>query len=149
MVIDNIKNAWIYMALGPDFKTAFDWLINTDMTGLDEGKCDVDDDRIFAFVQNYTTVPAEAAKAESHERYIDIQYVVSGNEKLGYDPIEQASPSGEAIPEADLIFYRPLNQYINMLPGTFAILWPQDVHAPRCILDEPEDIVKIVVKIKI
>ena len=149
MVFDRLENAASYYGLGPYFETALRYLTETDFTGMEPGKYDVDSDNVFAFVQKYVTVPAEENNAEGHEQYADIQFLVSGRERMGYCPIHAAVRTGEKIPEADLFFYQPLNQFLNMEPNTFAILWPQDIHEPRCIWDEPADVLKIVVKVKI
>jgi len=149
MVIDSIDNADIYLSLSPNFKTAFDWMRQTDVTDWEAGRYEVDEDRVIARIQRYITAPAEELKAESHRQYADIQYVVSGGEKIGYDPIESATPTGETIPEADIIFYNPTSHYLNMNAGTFSIFWPQDVHMPRCMRDKPLEVLKVVMKVKV
>lgn len=149
MVFDRLENAAAYYGLGSYFETALHYLAETDFTRMEPGKYDIDGDNVYAFVQKYATVPAEENNAEGHEQYADIQFLASGREKMGYSPIHAAVPTGERIPEADLIFYRPLNQFLNMEPNMFAIFWPQDIHEPKCLWGEPADVLKIVVKVKV
>ena len=149
MLIDTIEKASTYYHLSPHFEKALRYLEETDFTDMEPGRYEVDGDNVYAFVQRYKTIPKEEAKAEGHEQYADIQYVVSGREQIGYTYIENAVPTGEAIPAADLVFYRPLDQYLHLEPKTFAIMWPHDIHTPKCIWDKQEDVLKICVKVKV
>lgn len=149
MVVDTLKNAAVYYKLSPHFETALRYIEKTDFSDFAVGRYEVDGDNVFAFVQRYKTQPAEELNAEGHAQYADIQYVVSGQELMGYSFIENAVPTGEAIPEADLVFYRPLDQYVRLTPQTFAIVWPHDIHTPKCVWAEPQDVLKICVKVKV
>lgn len=149
MVIDKLKNAAVYYGLGPHFETALRYIGETDFSEMESGRYDIDGDNVYAFVQRYTTAPADENQTEGHERYADIHLVFSGRERMGYTPIDTAVPTGERIPEADMVFYRPLEQFFPMEENTFCIMWPQDIHEPRCILDAPADVVKILVKVRI
>ena len=149
MLIDTIEKASTYYGLSPYFETALRYLEETDFTDMEPGRYEVDGENVYAFVQRYKTLPQEETKAEGHAQYADIQYVVSGREQIGYAYIGNAIPTGEAIPPADLVFYYPVNQYIHLEPKTFAIMWPHDIHTPKCVWGEPEEILKIVVKVKV
>lgn len=149
MVVDTLKNAPIYYKLSSHFETALRYLEKTDFSNMEAGRYEVDGDNVFAFVQRYKTLPAKELKAEGHEQYADIQYVVDGRELIGFAYIKNAVPTGEAIPEADLAFYHSLDQYIQLEPQSFAIMWPHDIHTPKCIWGEQQDVLKICVKVKV
>ena len=69
MVLDSINHAENYFGLGPHFKTGLSWLIETDITGWEPGKYEIDGDDVFVFVQRYTTLDQGDCKAEAHEKW--------------------------------------------------------------------------------
>ena len=72
-----------YDYLEEKFKKGYEFLRKKDLKALPLGRADIDGDEVFASVQEYTTMPADACKYESHNRYFDIQYVVEGQEQFG------------------------------------------------------------------
>ncbi|MBP2661671.1 MAG: hypothetical protein H6Q69_4703 [Firmicutes bacterium] len=107
-------------------------------------------DTIFASVSEYETEPKEKRKPEAHQKYIDIQYVVSGEEMIGCSPL---SPEYEVLQDEltlrDLIFYQGVQQEVELLlkPGIYAVLFPNDVHRPNCTLHSTTKVKKVVLKI--
>jgi len=76
---------------------------------------------------------------------------LDGQEKAGF-----ASETGnnevdeDLLAERDLLFYKGVRNesWVTMLPGSFAIFLPSDVHRPGCMLDTPANIRKVVVKVR-
>nr|WP_272213602.1 YhcH/YjgK/YiaL family protein [Marinicella sp. W31]MDC2879564.1 YhcH/YjgK/YiaL family protein [Marinicella sp. W31] len=129
------------------------FLSQADLASAPEGRIDIDGDRIFATVQDYVTRPTEANRPESHLRYFDIQYVVSGREVIGFAPL---STTGEAVEdlseERDLLFYETMADEtpLTLSAGSFAVFYPWDVHRPCCAVSETgEPVRKVVVKIRL
>ncbi|ERK17643.1 MAG: YhcH/YjgK/YiaL family protein [Pantoea sp.] len=101
-------------------------------------------------VLDLQTAPAEENYPEAHRHHIDVQYLVSGAEVIGV----ANQPASLAVhqpynPERDIIFYQHAadETLIRMVPGTFAVFFPQDIHRPNCAPDLPGAIRKVVVKI--
>ncbi|MGC8341186.1 YhcH/YjgK/YiaL family protein [Pantoea ananatis] len=96
------------------------------------------------------TVPAEENYPEAHRLHIDVQYLVTGEEVIGVatQPVDFAVHQ-PYDPERDIIFYQhvPHETQVRMLPGTFAVFFPQDIHRPNCAVGTPGPIRKVVVKI--
>ena len=121
-----------------------------DFSAMDSGEYPMHDG-IFYRLSRYKTKKIEDCLPESHRQYIDIRYVVAGEECVGWCPI---SPDlKEKIPynaEQDVVFYEQLvpESSIILMAGNFAVLYPEDVHRP-CIAvdDEGEEVTKVVVKI--
>jgi len=94
--------------------------------------------------------PAEENRPEVHRRYIDIQYLAWGEEKIGIAIDTGNNKVSESLLEQrDIIFYHHCENesFIKMTPGSYAIFFPQDVHRPGCILQTASEIRKIVVKV--
>ncbi|MCC5463813.1 YhcH/YjgK/YiaL family protein [Pelosinus baikalensis] len=137
-------------ALSPALQRGLLYLINTDLSSLPVGRHDIEGDTIFASVSEYETEPKEKRKPEAHQKYIDIQYVVSGEEMIGCSPL---SPEYEVLQDEltlrDLIFYQGVQQEVELLlkPGIYAVLFPNDVHRPNCTLHSATKVKKVVLKI--
>lgn len=141
-----------YDYLSETFKRAFHFLRTTDLEALPLGNLPIDGDNIYANVQAYTTLPEEEAPFESHRNYFDLQYVVSGEEMFGYLPAADCEPCTGYDAEKDLIFYKEPKEAGRILlrAGEFAIVPPEDAHAPRRrTAAGPCAVKKIVVKIRV
>lgn len=151
MIFDRLKNASQYNILGEKIKKGFDFLINTDLKSLPSGKYEIDGDKIFANVQTLTTKPKEDKKWEVHKKYIDIQYVIKGREKMGYGILEDfkkvANPYDNKK-DIEFLDGEKFN-YIDVNEGDFVIFYPNDVHAPMLSVESNEEIKKVIVKIAI
>ncbi|MDR1343259.1 MAG: YhcH/YjgK/YiaL family protein [Prevotellaceae bacterium] len=147
MIIDQLSSAKKYFSLNRHFEKAFDFLINNDLSKLEEGKYELDGANVYATLMVRQGIAPEAAKHEAHDCYIDIQLCVSGKETFGWSHRSDCESIKEAYnPEKDIVFYanKP-DTYIGIKPGQFAIFFPEDVHAP---LIGNGEIKKIVVKVK-
>jgi len=151
MIVDKIENAHLYSNLFPNLARALEVSKNTDLSEKADGRYDIDGDNLFYFVQRYTTKPIEQGKLETHQDYIDIQFVASGEELLGYAPLDDLEVTEPYNPEKDVAFYKtPANLTpVNLSAGMFCVLYPADAHMPGCQLNQPAQVLKAVVKVKI
>ncbi len=152
MLTTNLTLAEKYDYLSEKFRRAFAFLRETDLEALPLGNVPVDGEEIYANVQSYTTMDAADCPFESHRAYFDIQYMVEGEEIFGYEPAANLAPSGEYDAEKDLIFYHEPKESGTVLlkKGDFAIVPPEDGHAPRRrSAAGPCKVKKIVVKVRV
>lgn len=63
------------------------FLKNSDLEHMEVGRYEIDGDDIYAMIQKQTTAAPENKKAESHYKYIDIQYLICGEEMQGVAPL--------------------------------------------------------------
>lgn len=129
---------------------AFEYLRKTDFSNL-EGRQEIEGDRMFAKVMRYRAKPYAECKAETHERYADLLYMVKGEELLRWcvlSPDMEVSEPYDA--EKDITFYKnTVNESVLRLEeGHFLLLGPTDVHRPyEEIPGNAQDIIKVVLKI--
>ena len=148
MIADRIKNAHFYKGVGRGIETALDFLQDTDFVNISPGKYQFDDE-IFYIIAEYKSKPFEEAKFEAHRKYIDLQYVVSGREAIGYRHIsllEEIVPYNE---EKDIILYAGDPDMIKLEAGNFMLLFPEDGHKPGVSIVGSEAVKKVVVKIPV
>jgi YhcH/YjgK/YiaL family protein len=150
MIIDSLSSASRYASLHPLFAKAFEYINSTDLTTLEDGKFDIDGDNIRGIMasKNGMTTAESIAKFECHNKHIDIQFCIHGNETIGWKPRPTCvSQKGEYNPEKDVLFYDDApDTYFGLTDKQFAIFYPEDVHAP--MIGEGM-IKKLILKIKL
>lgn len=150
MIIDSIQNAYKYYSVHPLFEKAFEHIHQTDLDTLEVSRYDLEGDNLKVIVSNKmgVTVEESLAKFECHDKYIDIQLCIHGNEQFGWKPREtcllEKAPYNA---EKDVLFFNDSpDMFFTLRDGQFAIFFPNDVHAP--MIGDAE-IKKMVFKIKI
>lgn len=150
MVLDIIKNYTHYEKMSPLIARALKIAAQTDFEKLQDGKYAVDSDKLFYIVQRYKTKPP-TDKIEAHRKYIDIQFLAKGSERIGYAPTNSLKQAVEYDPQKEVEFFRAQGNmtFLNMTEGYFAIFCPSDAHMPGCQMNESQEVLKIVFKIRI
>lgn len=152
MIFDSVKNLDFYRSLGVEgrYAKAVDFLKNTDLENLAPGKYEIDGKNVFANVVEYTTIPWEEAKYESHHNYTDIQYMISGSETMTYARVDELAEKVPYNDEKDVVFYDNENPGLKVVvkAGEYMIFHPWDGHKPKAAAGEPAQVKKIIVKIR-
>lgn len=149
MIFDNLDNAQQYYTLNEKIQKGFEFLKNTDLKNLNDGKYSIVEDKIYANVQSLKTKSKEEKRFEVHRKYIDIQYLIKGSETMGYGLLEDFSKVVEQYDEKKDIEFLEGDKfnYINLKEGEFVVFYPNDVHAPMLYNKQSEEIKKVIVKI--
>lgn len=147
MIIDKIENACFYYGLGDRIERGLKYLEKTDLSEVENGKYEIEGENLFFSVQDYQSKPLVEAKFEAHKKYIDIQFIIKGQERLGYGNIEDFSPVGGYDEEKDIVFLKGEGDFALGKEGYFLIFTPQDAHMPSVCIDEPQYVKKAVVKV--
>lgn len=148
MIIDKIDNSGLYAHLSDSLSKAFAFLHETDLATLAPGKHEIDGDEVFALILEYETKEQAACKLESHFRYIDLQYIITGTEYMGLCPLTGQKPVVENRKD-DYAFYESEVSLMRFEPGMFAIFFPEDLHMTSIQIDAPSALKKVVVKVKL
>ena len=151
MIYDRLTNYKQYTKLNEKFKIAFDFLNNTDLKAIEDGSYEISGKDIYANVQSLSTKPIEEKKWEVHRKYIDIQFVISGEEKMGYGILEDFNEVTISYSDEKDVEFLEGNKFnfVDVNAGDFVVFFPQDVHAPMLAVDEPKNIKKVIVKIAV
>jgi biofilm protein TabA len=149
MILDRLDNAHLYQTLLPRLRQAFDFLRSADLASLPPGRHDVSGDDIFALVQEYRTRPASEGFWESHRKYIDVQHVISGAERMGYAHLATLAVRQPYDADKDLLILDGSGDFFTVAAGMFTIFAPQDAHMPCLAVAEPAPVKKIVIKVAV
>ena len=152
MILDTLKNFECYTSLHKNFKAGFDFIQKALKENLAPGRYEIDGDALYASVQEYETHPAEGAKFEGHRKYIDLQFIASGKERMDIIDIEKADVFADYDAAIEAGLFTPKETPVSAIfkAGDFAVFFPQDLHSPGIQADGiPSKIKKIIVKIAI
>ena len=148
MILDTLENYQLYNSINERIAKGFDFLRTTDLDSLPSGKHDIDGDTIFALVQEYQTKPFNECKLESHKKYIDIQYVIRGEEMMGVTT-QNNQKIIEVNEEKDYTFYEGTTSLVLVSKGMFTIFFPDDLHQPCVQTESAAEVKKVVIKVLI
>ncbi len=145
MILDAIGEGARYSSSHPGFEPAFRFLGTKDLASLPTGRIALDGDRLYALVMDVAGKGRGAARLETHRRYIDIQYVVSGCDVMGWRSAAEPLPGDGYDVAKDIEFHHAAPAcWLEVPAGHFAVFFPADAHAP---LAGSGPVRKVVVKV--
>lgn len=149
MIKDRLINAKLYYFLSDNIKRGFLWLEKTDLNSIADGRYEIDGENVYASVQTYET--KDDAKYESHRKYIDIQYMIKGEELIGVTDSENCTTCIEYDSEKDLEFYdiNTNEEFFELKSGQFMLFYPHDLHKPSIKKCQRKLVKKVVVKVAV
>ncbi len=150
MIIDALNHRCCYAHLGSRFDQAFE-AIEGGITDKADGRYELDGENVVALVQRYTTRLPEQGKWETHRKYIDLQYLSAGEERMGWQLREMLTVTEAYDAKRDVEFYGLPRAYdwITLRAGLFVVFYPQDAHLPTIQLHGPSQVCKVVFKIAV
>ena len=148
MILDNITNIYLYSEINPIIAKALKYLKDFDLKKEKPGKKEIDGDKILSIVNHYNTRHLEDCRLEAHRSYIDIHYMAEGSELIGHAVLSDQEAATAYDAENDFILYTGGKNYLRLEEGQFAIFFPSDLHMPGLMINEPEAVKKVVIKVK-
>jgi len=152
MIIADLNSIEHQAPLTRQFRQAIEFLRRKDLLDLPDGNVPIDGKRAFAILQRYRTAYLDAPKFEYHRKYIDVQYILSGEEVIGWAPAAEMTASFDYNADQDVCFglVEPGKwSSVRLKTGQLAVLWPEDGHAPRLAAGTASLVRKIVVKVAV
>ena len=127
---------------------AFAFLGNSKLATMAPGKYPIDGDNAYAMISAGLPKKLEDVKWESHKKYIDLQYVISGKIKIGVAPVAKATVTEPYSENRDAANYNVDGKYLTATPKEFFLFFPQDAHRPDIKVDGADSLKKLVIKIR-
>jgi len=132
MIVDSLHNASKYYSLHPNFKKAFDYVNQNDISQLEDGAIEIGEGLKLIAISGQGSTKEESIKGfECHDKNIDIQISIQGPETFAWKPREKCiSPNGTYSDERDVRFFHDKpDTFFELQEKQFAILFPEDVHS--------------------
>lgn len=150
MIFDSVENAPRYNALGPRIARALSFIDDIDPADFYPHKEEIQGKDLFASFQETMTESVEGRQFEAHRQYIDVQFIVSGEEIIRVTNLSLLSETVPYDSDRDIAFYAQIpGNDVHLLPGDFLILFPEDAHLPKIPSDTPGQVQKVVVKVRV
>jgi biofilm protein TabA len=153
MIIASLEALFNQIPASPLLERALRYLQENRERNLPDGRYEIDGSRLFALVQSYETLPnGPDTEYEAHQNYIDVQYIVSGVEGMGWAPLECMQVRSSYNPEKDVVLGEcqpELTTLTRVNAGQAVIFFPADAHAPKLAVTAPVAVKKIVVKVAV
>ena len=147
---DVIKFSSFYFADPGLWEKAFGFLKSANLSAMSAGIYKIQGEDLFANVQEYVTRDEKETRYEAHRQYADIQYLITGSERIGVIPLEKTS---EVIPydEAnDIVFLKgEFDAFHVATQAHFFIFLPGDAHRPCVMYEKCEPVKKVVLKVRL
>jgi YhcH/YjgK/YiaL family protein len=126
--------------------SAFQFLTTRDLSSLAPGKYPIIGERVFATITEAPTRDKDSVKWESHRKYIDLHYIIRGKELIGLSDTTHSVVT--KLYEPDAQNYTTQGKYHLAEPGTFFLIFPNDVHCATIRSGDVMTEKKLVIKIE-
>ena len=128
---------------------ATNYLKGLDLASLEVGKYVVDDD-FYYMIQEYETQDISQCKMESHDKWIDIQWIISGVEAIETTDVSRLTVKVPYNPEKDITFFETpaVMQHNVLTEGSYVVLYPENGHMPKVAVEGSVHVKKCVAKIR-
>ena len=150
MIVDRIGNSALYAGISNGIGRGLQFLETLPAVDFLDQRIEIAGESVFARFQRYTTTPPDGRFFEAHRRYIDIQYIAAGSEKILVTDLDGLTEHTPYDRDRDVAFYEQTSGTELLLrTGDFAILFPHDAHLPMIPADDPAQVRKVVVKVAV
>lgn len=148
MIFDAIENIERYFGMNKNLDRALQYLKDTDLTLLAEGKSVIDGENVFINVMQAITNSDTERAYEFHKSYYDIQIDILGSEEVWFGT-EYQKITQSYDKERDIGFGNCRREAVCRLsPGRFVVCEPGEPHLPGVALNGVEEqIRKAVIKV--
>ncbi len=103
----------------------------------------------FINVMNCDTKEDLSANMEAHDNFVDVQFVIEGEEKILYTNREGLTVATPYNPVKDVIFFEGTpGEAVCTKAGEAAVLYPAEAHLPGRAVNAPMTIKKAVMKVR-
>ncbi|MDG5816845.1 YhcH/YjgK/YiaL family protein [Chitinispirillales bacterium ANBcel5] len=135
MILDLLTNLSSYKGVHPGLPTAIHFLQNEDLDGFTHGQKQIMGDNLYALALTGHGLGLHDSRLEVHKKYIDIYYCISGTDNIGWKNRNKCiHPIGDYDNLNDsLYFYDKPDTWFGLVPGSVAIFFPEDAHAPHAV----------------
>jgi len=144
MVTGNIKNCEKYYPLNEHFEAVFEYLKTV---RKEAGKYIISEGN--AWVNPPVVREACSDVYETHKKFIDIHYILSGEQTFGCCAPERLDVSEEYDENTDCEFLKGKGDLITMSEGDFIIVYPEDAHNVIVDFDKSKELVAVVAKVRL
>lgn len=150
MILTSLADLDRFAPLADGLAEAAAWL-RAFTAEVPDGRHCIRGETVFAQVSRYPTQPATTRRFEAHRRFLDVQWVASGSERILHAPTPTLQVSEPYAAEPDVVWFAdpPFSSSLLLRAGDVALFFPGDAHKPGCMAGGRDDVCKVVVKVRL
>lgn len=149
MIFGNIHNLKEVPFLEEKVKECFEYAKNHNLVSYEEGSYEIDGERLFVNIVEYTTTKPEERFWEAHKNYLDVHVMLQGTEQIDLNFIQNMDVKEFVEKDDFLPMDGDKNSSVILRDGDFLICYPSDGHRTAVAVQEPEKIKKAIFKVRI
>lgn len=136
--------------LSKRIEEALNIITSLNFESLECGKYVVNED-FYYLVQKYETKSPDKGRYEAHKKYVDIQYIVEGEEQIHVSDSTLMEEDEPYNVETDVIFLKEPKHTLTIVltTGKYTIFYPEDAHKPGLYASGCTTVKKILGKVRI
>lgn len=128
MIFGNIKDAKRYFCTNDRFEKAFEILKGLDSTANE--RITVEDGVFWINIAEFDEVATGEKQFEAHRDFLDLHFIIEGEEKFGYADIERLTEAKAYDKENDYLLLSGDADVLTLKKGDFCVVFPEDAHIP-------------------
>ena len=153
MIVGTLDSIQTQIVQRPSIMAALAYLQELDLETIQDGRYEVQDDRIFSIIQSYLTeMTADSVEVEGHRKYIDVYWMLAGSDQFGWIPTNKLEDLPKYDADKDVwkkVVKAPMLSYITLTQDDVAVLFPEDAHVAQLAVKEPATARKVILKVAV
>lgn len=149
MIFGNIKNLKEYSFLEEKVKECFRYAADHDLSQFEKGCHEIDGERLFVNIVEYTTTTPKERFWEAHKQYLDIHLMLHGEEQIDVNFIGNMDVKDYVEKDDFVPMEGDKNSDVILRDNDFLICYPSDGHRTAVAVNGPEKIKKAIFKVRI
>ncbi|MCB6414044.1 YhcH/YjgK/YiaL family protein [Dorea acetigenes] len=149
MIFGNINNLEEFPFLEEQVKECFEYAKEHNLASFEKGSHEIDGERLFVNIVEYTTTAAKERFWEAHRKYLDVHVMLHGTEQIDLNFIQNMDVKEFVEKDDFLPMDGEKNSSVVLRDGDFLICYPSDGHRTAVAVEEPEKIKKAIFKVRI
>ncbi len=149
MIFGNLNHSKEFSFLENSIQECFAYVKEHDLVSYEKGCHEIDGDRFFVNVVEYTTTTPENRFWEAHKEYLDVHVMLQGQEQIDVNFIQNMQLKEYVQKDDFLPMQGEKNGSLVLKPGDFLVCYPNDAHRTAVAVEGPESVKKAIFKVKI
>lgn len=149
MVFGNAEASREQPCLTAEIQECLEYARAHDLASFENGRHDIDGERLFVNIVEYTTVSAKERFWEAHRKYLDIHLMLRGKEQIDLNFISNMEQKEYVETDDFLPMEGEKNSLVILREGDFLVCYPEDGHRTAVAADKPQKIKKAIFKVLI
>lgn len=125
MIFDRMDRLAMYKGLNANLDNLIDFVLAHDASTLAPGRNEIDGANCFVN-NNVAKLLENPDKYERHQEYLDLQIPLDDGEIITVKPVEDLE--WPDMSKETVFTHGPRGTALDLVPGTFAIFFPDDAH---------------------